>query len=61
MDSSTSEPKIDPTGQFCTDLTCVTELSGIYYISPDKTHDSLYNATEKKIPDPVIRTAIIGE
>jgi hypothetical protein len=40
-----------------------TDVSGIYFINPVKTtkHDSYYNDIEKKIPNPTIRTALIGE
>lgn len=44
------------------------DMSGIYYINPNKTtgggtgkHDSYYDDVEKKIPNPTIRTALIGE
>jgi len=39
------------------------DISGIYYIHPDKTlrHDSYYENEEKRIPNPTIRTALIGE
>jgi uncharacterized OB-fold protein len=39
------------------------EISGVYYINPGKTgkHDSYYNDVEKKIPDPTVKTALIGE
>lgn len=33
---------------------------GIYYINPAKAHDTYY-AIEKKIPDPTVKTALIGE
>lgn len=37
--------------------------TGIYFINPDKAtwHDSYYNDIEKKIPNPTIRTALLGE
>ncbi len=38
----------------------VTAKSGIYYLNPSKTHDTYYSET-KKIPNPTIRTALIGE
>lgn len=40
-----------------------TEISGIYFINHTKAtkHDSYYNNIEKKIPNPTIRTALIGE
>lgn len=40
-----------------------TDLSGIYTIEPNKVlrHDSYYQDIERKIPDPTIRTALIGE
>jgi len=36
---------------------------GIYFINPTKAtkHDSYYTAIEKKIPDPTIKTALLGE
>lgn len=39
------------------------DISGIYFINPDKTtnHDSYYNDVENKIPDPTIRTPLLGE
>lgn len=49
---------------FVTTLQCpAPNLSGIYFINPVKIalHDSYYNSIEKKIPDPMIRTALIGE
>jgi len=36
------------------------DLSGIYFIDPDKTHDSYYNGIERKIPNPIVRTALLG-
>jgi hypothetical protein len=38
-------------------------LSGIFFINPAKTtrHDSYYGGIEKKIPDPTIRLAYLGE
>lgn len=38
------------------------KFSGIYFINPNKSnrHDSYYNS-ENKIPDPTVRTALIGE
>lgn len=41
----------------------VGDLSGIYFIDPPKLtrHDSYYNDEEKKIPNPTIRTALLGE
>jgi hypothetical protein len=40
-----------------------TSGGGIYYINSLKAarHDSYNNGVEKKIPDPVIRTALLGE
>lgn len=39
------------------------DMSGIYYLNPRKSvnHDSHYNSIELKIPDPTIRTALLGE
>ena len=39
------------------------DLSGIYFIDVNKAehHDSYYNDIEKKIPNPTIKTAFIGE
>lgn len=39
------------------------EKSGIYFINPNKAspHDSYYNDAELKIPDPTIRTALLGD
>jgi len=36
---------------------------GIYFINPTKAtkHDSYYTAIEKKIPNPTIKTALLGE
>jgi len=36
---------------------------GIYFVSPNKAtrHDSYYNSIEKKIPNPAIKTALLGE
>lgn len=41
----------------------LTDISGIYFINPNKTtkHDSYYNDIERKIPDPTIRTSLLGE
>lgn len=38
-------------------------VGGLYYIHPDKAtrHDSYYDDIEKKIPDPIWRTAFVGE
>jgi hypothetical protein len=36
------------------------EFGGIYFINPAKAHDTYYPA-EKKIPNPTIKTALIGE
>jgi hypothetical protein len=36
-------------------------MSGIYYLNSDKTHDTYYNGVENRIPDPTIRTALLGE
>ena len=42
-------------------LICTVDLSGIYMITPSvKTHD-IYNTSEKKIPDPTLKTAILGD
>jgi len=40
-----------------------TAPDGIYFVSPNKTtrHDSYYNSIEKKIPNPTIKTAVLGE
>jgi hypothetical protein len=50
---------------FCTDddLVCdvVTELSGIYFVNPINTHDKYNGPVDKKIPNPTIKTAFIGE
>jgi hypothetical protein len=37
--------------------------TGVYFIDPTKVakHDSYYNAIEQKIPNPTMRTALIGE
>ena len=39
------------------------DVSGLYYVNPAKAtwHDSYYGSYERKIPDPTIRTALIGE
>lgn len=39
------------------------DISGIYYLNPNKAefHDSYYNNVENKIPDPTIKTALLGE
>lgn len=39
------------------------DISGIYYVNPKKitNHDSYYNDVEKKIPNPTVRTALVGE
>jgi hypothetical protein len=49
--------------EYCTQLQCpLLDLSGIYYIDPERLHlQDFYNAAIKKIPDPTIRTALIGE
>lgn len=41
----------------------IPEISGLYYVSPSKAerHDSYYNDVENKIPDPTVKTALIGE
>lgn len=36
------------------------DIGGIYFINPAKAHDTYYTS-EKKIPDPTIKTALIGE
>ena len=36
------------------------DLGGIYFINPAKSHETYYTA-EKKIPNPTIKTALIGE
>jgi hypothetical protein len=40
-----------------------TDVSGIYFINPAKTtkHDSYYGDIERKIPNPTIKTALVGE
>lgn len=40
-----------------------TDVSGIYYINPTKAerHDSYYGSIESKIPNPTVKTALIGE
>lgn len=55
-------------GSSCTMLTMMTppippDLGGIYFINPIKVarHDSYYNSVEKKIPNPTVRTAFMGE
>jgi hypothetical protein len=45
---------------FNTTLQCPIGLSGIYYIDSGSTRDT-YNDALRKIPDPTIRTALIGE
>ncbi len=50
----------------CFDVGDVTEPpspSGLYFINPAKAtrHDSYYGGIEKKIPNPTIKTALIGE
>ena len=40
----------------------VEDISGLYFILPSiKTHDTYYNGVEVKIPNPTIRTAVVGE
>jgi hypothetical protein len=39
----------------------VPNISGIYYVNPSGTHDSYYNDVEKKIPNPTVKTALLGE
>jgi hypothetical protein len=36
-------------------------ISGIYYLNPANTHDIHYRFVDTKIPDPTIRTALLGE
>jgi hypothetical protein len=47
---------------FTSVLICpVPDLSGIYFIDPTRRRNSdVYNNQSKKIPDPTIRTALIG-
>lgn len=51
------------TAEYCTVLQCpLLDLSGIYYIDKQRLHlQDYYNSAIKKIPDPTIRTALIGE
>jgi len=44
-------------------MTGLPDLSGIYFINPNKAtkHDSYYNDNERKIPNPTIKTALLGE
>lgn len=46
-----------------TAISLLPDVSGLYYINPSKSgfHDSLYNLTEVRIPDPTIKTAFLGE
>jgi hypothetical protein len=37
------------------------DVSGLYTLNPGNKHDSLYYAIDVKIPDPTVRTALIGE
>lgn len=39
------------------------DLTGIYVINPNKLerHDSYYGNNERKIPNPTVRTALIGD
>lgn len=39
------------------------DMSGLYYLHPQKSahHDSHYNSIELRIPDPTIKTALLGE
>lgn len=47
----------------CVEGLPVGNISGIYFLDPDKAqqHDSYYGGVNKKIPDPTIRTALVGE
>jgi hypothetical protein len=49
---------------FCWEVGTATvpppDISGIYFISPGNTHD-VYNTRENKIPDPTVRTGLIGD
>lgn len=42
-------------------LTATRDTSGLYTPNVNITHDKLYGSLEKKIPNPTIRTALIGE
>jgi|SRR5580765_1627528 len=47
----------------CTRLDCpALDFSGLYFLNNAKAqkHDS-YNTSERKIPNPLVRTALIGE
>jgi hypothetical protein len=37
------------------------ELSGIYFVNPINTHDKYNGSVDKKIPDPTVKTAVLGE
>lgn len=51
-----------PTGDFCKALIAsLPELSGVYFINPAKTHDIYNGPTHVKIPNPTIKTALLGE
>lgn len=48
------------TSDSCPFVLVLTGVTGLYVIVPNKKHDTYYDA-DRKIPNPTIRTAIVGE